>query len=53
MDDLMYGTRNKRGDWSPSQPVEYAPLFALPPRIGAIVVDADPSRSEQWWEALE
>ena len=37
MDDLMYGTRNKRGDWSPSQPVEYAPIFALPPRIGAIL----------------
>ncbi|MDW9689702.1 hypothetical protein GOB50_32875, partial [Sinorhizobium meliloti] len=22
MDDLKYGTRNKRGDWAPNQPVE-------------------------------
>lgn len=25
MDDLKYGTRNKRGDWAPNQPVETAP----------------------------
>ena len=31
MDDLAYGTRNKRGDWSPNEPIQYAPLFALPP----------------------
>ena len=30
MDDLKYGTRNKRGDWSPNEPVQYAPLFTLP-----------------------
>ena len=27
MDDLTYGTRNKRGDWSPNEPLQYAPLF--------------------------
>jgi sterol desaturase/sphingolipid hydroxylase (fatty acid hydroxylase superfamily) len=37
MDDLKYGTRNKRGDWSPSKPVQYAPLFALPPRPRALL----------------
>jgi hypothetical protein len=30
MDDLNYGKRNKRGDWSPNEPVQYAPLFHLP-----------------------
>ncbi|ECB6741095.1 sterol desaturase family protein, partial [Salmonella enterica subsp. enterica serovar Panama] len=33
MDDLQYGTRNKRGDWAPKEPVEYAPLFRLPFRL--------------------
>ena len=37
MDDLKYGTRNKRGDWSPSKPLQYAPLFALPPRPKALL----------------
>ena len=23
MDDLTYGKRNKRGDWSPNEPIEY------------------------------
>ncbi len=32
MDDLIYGTRNKRNDWSPSKPLETAPLFVFPPR---------------------
>jgi sterol desaturase/sphingolipid hydroxylase (fatty acid hydroxylase superfamily) len=32
MDDLLYGARNKRGDWSPSKPLETAPLFVLPPQ---------------------
>jgi sterol desaturase/sphingolipid hydroxylase (fatty acid hydroxylase superfamily) len=30
MDDLAYGTRNKRGDWKPSKPAEYPPVFAWP-----------------------
>jgi sterol desaturase/sphingolipid hydroxylase (fatty acid hydroxylase superfamily) len=29
--------RNKRGDWSPSEPLQYAPLFALPPRPKALL----------------
>lgn len=37
MDDLKYGTRNKRGDWSPTKPVQCAPLFALPPRPKALL----------------
>jgi sterol desaturase/sphingolipid hydroxylase (fatty acid hydroxylase superfamily) len=32
MDDLAYGTRNKRGDWSPSKPAGIAPLFVFPPQ---------------------
>lgn len=32
MDDLQFGTRNKRGDWSPSQPAQTAPLFVFPPQ---------------------
>jgi sterol desaturase/sphingolipid hydroxylase (fatty acid hydroxylase superfamily) len=31
MDDLAYGTRNKRGDWSPNEALEVAPFWALPP----------------------
>lgn len=30
MDDLKYGKRNKRGDWAPNDPIDYAPLFRLP-----------------------
>ena len=30
MDDLQYGTRNKRGDWAPTEPLDIAPLFSLP-----------------------
>lgn len=32
MDDTIYGTRNRRGDWTPNERVEYAPLFAWPPK---------------------
>lgn len=32
MDDLKYGTRNKRGDWAPTEPARLAPLFAFPPK---------------------
>ena len=30
MDDLLYGTRNKRGDWTPNDARQPAPLFAWP-----------------------
>ena len=31
MDDTIYGTHDKRGDYKPNAPAEYAPLFAFPP----------------------
>lgn len=30
MDDLQYGTRNKRGDWKPNEPLKYPPVFIWP-----------------------
>lgn len=30
MDDLKYGTRNKRGDWTPAKHLELAPYFTWP-----------------------
>jgi sterol desaturase/sphingolipid hydroxylase (fatty acid hydroxylase superfamily) len=32
MDDLKFGTRNKRGDYAPNARLEGAPLFIWPPR---------------------
>jgi sterol desaturase/sphingolipid hydroxylase (fatty acid hydroxylase superfamily) len=32
MDDLSFGTRNKRGDWAPSARAEIAPIWAWPPK---------------------
>jgi sterol desaturase/sphingolipid hydroxylase (fatty acid hydroxylase superfamily) len=37
MDDLAFGTRDKRGNWKPSKPVEYPHVFALPVKPGAIL----------------
>jgi sterol desaturase/sphingolipid hydroxylase (fatty acid hydroxylase superfamily) len=37
MDDMLEGTRNKRGDWAPKEPAKHAPLFAFPPRPLAIL----------------
>lgn len=37
MDDLMFGTRDKRGNWKPNDRLEVAPLFALPLRLGALL----------------
>ena len=37
MDDLKFGTRDKRGDWSPNEPADFAPLFTLPPRPLAVL----------------
>ncbi len=37
MDDLAFGTRNKRGDFKPNDPIEPAPLFVLPPRPLALL----------------
>ena len=32
MDDLIYGKRDKRGNWTPNGKLEPAPLFVLPPK---------------------
>jgi sterol desaturase/sphingolipid hydroxylase (fatty acid hydroxylase superfamily) len=32
MDDLKFGTRNKRGDWAPNEPANVAPVFTFPPK---------------------
>jgi sterol desaturase/sphingolipid hydroxylase (fatty acid hydroxylase superfamily) len=32
VDDLVVGTRDKRGDWSPNARVDYGPVFAWPPK---------------------
>ena len=37
MDDLKFGTRNKRGDWTPNATVELPPLFDWPPRPLALL----------------
>src|SRR5262245_2503506 len=39
MDDLSFGTRDKRGDWSPSTKPEIAiaPILAWPPSTGKLV----------------
>jgi sterol desaturase/sphingolipid hydroxylase (fatty acid hydroxylase superfamily) len=37
MDDLSFGTRDKRGNWKPSGKLEVAPLYALPPRPLALL----------------
>lgn len=39
MDDLTYGTRDKRGDWKPNEPADIAPIWLSigaerEPRIG-------------------
>ncbi|HSM41805.1 MAG TPA: sterol desaturase family protein, partial [Afifellaceae bacterium] len=37
MDDLPYGTRDRRGDWAPNGRIEIAPLFVLPPKPRAFL----------------
>ncbi|MBY5460839.1 sterol desaturase family protein [Rhizobium leguminosarum] len=37
MDDLKFGKRNKRGDWTPSEPLKTGPLFELPFRTLAVL----------------
>lgn len=33
MDDLQFGTRNKRGDWAPAQHLELAPFWGWPLKV--------------------
>jgi sterol desaturase/sphingolipid hydroxylase (fatty acid hydroxylase superfamily) len=37
MDDLKFGTRNKRGDWTPGEALQTGPLIAFPVRPVAIL----------------
>lgn len=32
MDDTLYGTRARRGDWQPAEPIRYPPVFIWPAR---------------------
>jgi len=32
MDDLLFGMRNKRGDWAPNKALEVAPILVFPPQ---------------------
>ena len=41
MDDLAYGKRNKRGDWTPGAYLDIAPVFVLPPRALCARVESD------------
>ena len=36
MDDLQFGTRNKRGDWAPTQHLDLPPFWSWPPRLGRV-----------------
>lgn len=37
MDDLLHGSRDKRGNYTPDQPAGTAPLFVFPPRPKALL----------------
>ena len=37
MDDLKFGTRNKRGDWAPQAHAELPPYWAWPPKILSVL----------------
>ena len=37
MDDLAYGTRDRRGDWAPNERLSIAPFYRLPPRVGEVL----------------
>jgi sterol desaturase/sphingolipid hydroxylase (fatty acid hydroxylase superfamily) len=37
MDDLKFGTRDKRGNWKPGEKLQVAPLFDWPPRPGVLL----------------
>lgn len=37
MDDLKYGTRDKRGNWAPDEPAAIAPVFVWPPKPGKLL----------------
>jgi len=38
MDDTWYGSRDRKGDWRPREPLQSAPLFVFPPRPMAFLL---------------
>jgi sterol desaturase/sphingolipid hydroxylase (fatty acid hydroxylase superfamily) len=38
MDDLVYGSRDQRGDWSPTATLQIAPIYTFPPRPLKVLV---------------
>ena len=38
MDDLQFGTRNKRGDWAPTKVLEFAPFWHRPFSMSKLLV---------------
>ena len=37
MDEMNFGSRDARGNWSPKKPIDYGPAFAWPPQPGAVL----------------
>ena len=37
MDEMNFGSRDARGNWSPKKPIDYGPAFAWPPKPGAVL----------------
>ena len=37
MNDTETGTRNARGEWRPNAPLQIAPFYRLPPRLGEVL----------------
>lgn len=37
MDEMNFGSRDARGNWSPKKPIDYGPAFAWPPKPRAVL----------------
>ncbi|MDC3287225.1 ABC transporter permease subunit [Alphaproteobacteria bacterium] len=37
MDEINFGSRDARGNWSPKKPIDYGPAFAWPPKPRAVL----------------
>ena len=37
MDEMNFGTRDARGNWSPKKPIDYGPVFSWPPKPKAVL----------------
>ena len=38
MDDTAFGSRNRRGDWKPAEPLKYPPVFVWPPQPQQLIM---------------